>query len=105
MKVEKAKDLIEELNRYVSAYENYHPQNVKQEAIKLYAELENVGKVAKQLNKKGYTKDGKQVAGKVRQVKLDSNDVTQLLKQGPEDNDQLHIIVKKALSKNRQRIS
>lgn len=105
MKVDKAKKLIKELEDYVEAYENYYPKNKKQEAIKLYAELENVGIVAKMLNEKGYRKDGRPVAGKVRKVKLDSNDVTELLTGEVEESDKLHKIVKKTLKKNRRRIS
>lgn len=105
MRVEKARDLIKDLKKYVVAYENYHPQNVKQEAIKLYAELESVAKVAKELNARGYRKDGKPVAGMVRQIKLESNDVTKMLSNEIDENDKLHAIVKKSLNKKKRRIS
>lgn len=103
MKIENAKELIEELKVYVEAYEDYDPQNIKQEAVKLYAELNNVGEVANQLNELGYRKDGKLVAGKRAQVKLYSNDVTKLLNSEVDSGDKLHEIVIKTLNKNRRR--
>ncbi|WP_036689385.1 hypothetical protein [Paucisalibacillus globulus] len=105
MRIDKAKELIITLQEYVSVYEGYKPTNIKQEAIKLYAELENVGKVAKELNEKGYRKDGRPVAGKVRKVKLESNDVTEIIDSNIDDGDTLHEIVKKALKRNRRKIS
>ena len=103
MKVEQAKQLIQKYQEYVDAYENYHPSNMKQTAIKLYAELNNVSEVAHKLNDLGYRKDGKLVAGKRGQVKLISNDVTELLNSEVDPNDQLHPIVKKILNRNRRR--
>ncbi|MCT2535699.1 hypothetical protein NC661_06495 [Aquibacillus koreensis] len=103
MKIQKAKELNVELQEYVKAYESYQPKDVKEEAVKLYAELENVNMVAKELNEKGYRKDGKLVAGKVRQMKIESNDVTAMLDSSSNPGDRLHEIVKKTLSRNRKR--
>lgn len=103
MKVEDAKKTIEELQEYVNVYEKYEPTNMKEMAVKLYAELNNVNQVAKKLNEKGYRKEGKLVAGKRARVKLDSNDVTKMLISDVDDGDQLHPIVKRILNKNRRR--
>lgn len=103
MKIEDAKERIKELQHYVNVYEDYEPQNVKQMAVKLYAELNNVNKVANKLNELGYRKDGKLVAGKRAKVKLNSNDVTKMILSEVEQEDQLHLIVKKILNKNRKR--
>jgi cell fate (sporulation/competence/biofilm development) regulator YlbF (YheA/YmcA/DUF963 family) len=105
VRIDKAKELIITLQEYVSVYESYKPTNIKQEAIKLYAELQNVNKVAKELNEKGYRKDGRLVAGKVKKVKIESNDVTAILIGTIDDGDKLHEILKKAINKNRKRIS
>ena len=103
MKIEDAKERIKELQHYVNVYEDYEPQNVKQMSVKLYAELNNVNKVANKLNELGYRKDGKLLAGKRAKVKLNSNDVTKMILSEVEQEDQLHPIVKKILNKNRKR--
>lgn len=103
VKIEDAKERIKELQHYVNVYEDYEPQNVKQMAVKLYAELNNVNKVANKLNELGYRKDGKLLAGKRAKVKLNSNDVTKMILSEVEQEDQLHLIVKKILNKNRKR--
>lgn len=103
MKIEDAKNLILELQEYVNVYEGYQPKNMKEMTIKLYAELNNVNEVAKALNEKGYRKEGKLVAGERAQVKLISNDVTEILNDDVTEGDQLHEIVKKVLNKNRRR--
>lgn len=103
MKIEKVKERIKELQKYVDAYAIYEPVTMKQMAIKLYAELNNVSDVAKLLNEQGYRKEGKLVAGKRAQVKLDSNDITEMLISDVEDGDVLHGIVKKVLNQNRRR--
>lgn len=103
MKVENAKERIKELQEYVVAYENYQPEGMKEKAIKLYAKLNNVNQVAKLLNEEGYRKEGKLVASKRAQVKLESNDITNILNSDVEKYDQLHSIVKKILKRNRRR--
>lgn len=103
MKVDKARELIIELENYVAAYEAYDPTDVKEMAIKLYSESNNVGVVAKELNELGYRKEGKLVAGKRKQVKYDSNDVTAMINTVPADDDVLHDKVRKMLNKNRRR--
>jgi len=103
MKIEKVRERIKELEGYVHAYESYEPGNMKETAVKLYAELNNVSAVAEVLNAKGYRKEGKLVAGKRAQVKLDSNDVTGMLNSEVEADDLLHSIVKKVLNQNRKR--
>lgn len=103
MKIETAKKLIKEYQNYIDIYESYEPKNMKQMAIKLYAELNNVNKVANKLNELGYRKDGKLVAGKRAKVKLNSNDVTEIINSDVDDDDPLHPIVKKILNKNRKR--
>ena len=103
MKIDKVKERIKELQHYVEVYEKYEPKTMKQMAIKLYAEFNNVSEVANVLNEKGYRKEGKLVAGKRAQVKLDSNDVTKMLNSDIEDGDQLHPIIKRVLNRNRRR--
>jgi len=103
VKIEDAKERIKELQHYVNVYEDYEPQNVKQMAVKLYAELNNVNQVATALNEKGYRKEGKLVAGKRAQVKFNSNDVTKMLISEVDNGDQLHPIVKRILNRNRRR--
>lgn len=103
MKIDVARKRIVEYQEYVDAYENYHPANVTEEAVKLYAAYGNVKQVATELNELGYRKDGKLVAGQRMQVKLISNDVTGLLNGEIKAGDQLHGMVKKALNKNRRR--
>ena len=103
MKIDKVKERIKELQHYVDVYDKYEPKTVKQMAVKLYAELNNVNAVARLLNEKGYRKEGKLVAGKRAQVKLNSNDVTEMLNEDIEDDDLLHPIVKKVLNRNRRR--
>lgn len=103
MKVDKVRERIEELQAYVNAYDAYEPNNMKQLAIKLYAETNNVSEVAKALNEQGYRKEGKLVAGKRAQVKINSNDVTDMLVSDVDPEDELHEIVKKVLNQNRRR--
>lgn len=103
MKVDKAREIIEELQEYVSTYENYQPNNLKEKAIKLYAEHENISKITGIINEKGYRKEGKLVAGKRRQVKYMSNDITEMIDSDVDPDDELHDIVKKALNRNRRR--
>lgn len=103
MKIEDVKRRIEEYQIYIDEYEKYQPDNMKEMAIKLYAELNSVNGVAKILNEKGYRKEGKLVAGKRAQVRLESNDVTEIINSKVEDGDQLHDIVKSILKRNRRR--
>lgn len=103
MKVEKAKERIKELQSYVDAYEKYEPKDMKETAIKLYAELNNVNAVAVALNEAGFRKEGRLVAGKRAQVKLISNDVTDMLNGEVSKGDLLHPFVKKILNQNRKR--
>lgn len=103
MKVEKVRERIKELQEYVDAYDNYEPEGMKETAIKLYAELNNVNAVARELNEQGFRKLGKLVAGKRAEVKLNSNDVTEMLNGEVEDYDLLHHIVKRVLNQNRKR--
>ncbi len=103
MKIEQVKKRIIELQEYVAAYEQYEPKCMKQMAVLLYAELSNVQSVANALNEKGYRKEGKLVAGKRAQVKIISNDVTEILNSKVKDGDLLHPLVKKILNRNRKR--
>lgn len=103
MKVEDAKKRIKEYQKYVNAYENYVPESITQMAVKLYAELNNVGAVAERLNELGYRKEGRLVAGKRREVKLYSNDVTALLISEPAADDEFHPMIIRILNKNRRR--
>lgn len=103
MKIDRARELLKELNEYVDAYESYDPVSMKQIAVKLYAETNNVSAVARELNERGYRKEGKLVAGERKQVKLNSNDVTDMLIDDVDPEDELHEKVKKALNMNRRR--
>lgn len=103
MKIENVRERIKELQAYVDAYDCYDPVGVEQMAVKLYAETNNVSAVAKALNELGYRKEGKLVAGKRAQVKLNSNDVTEMLIGEVDLVDELHEMVKKALNRNRRR--
>ncbi|MEK4024465.1 hypothetical protein [Sporosarcina sp. FSL W7-1283] len=103
MKIDKARERIKDLQDYVDAYEGYEPGNVKQHAVKLYAETTNVQTVATSLNELGYRREGKLVAGKQAQVKIISNDVTEMLNGKAEEGDQLHLFVQKILNQNRKR--
>jgi hypothetical protein len=101
MKVSEAKKKIEELQEYIDLYSRYFPTNMKEHAIKLYAELEHVGKVAEQLNHLGYRVPGRKEGTK---VKLTSNDVTGMIDTKPQPSDKLHLIVRKSLNTNRSKI-
>lgn len=103
MRIDEAKEQIVLNQEFIDAYEKYDPQNVKQETVKLYAELGSVQKVAQKLNKLGRRKEGKLVAGKRAQVKYISNDVTILINDVVDDNDELHPMIKKTLNRNRKR--
>lgn len=103
MKIDEARELIRDYEEYIKAYESYEVANLKQETIKLYAEMNNVSAIATELNEMGYRKPGKLVAGKRREVKFTSNDVTKLLDGDVDPDDQLHELVKKALNRNRRR--
>jgi hypothetical protein len=96
LKIEKVRKLVEEYQEYINLYENYQPQNMQQEAIKLYAELGTVDKVAKELNTRGFRKPGR----KGELIKLESNDVTEMIIKKP-DNDPFHEAVRKTLNRNR----
>lgn len=102
MKIEKVRERIKELQAYVDAYDCYDPVDMKQTAVKLYAESNNVSAVAKELNEQGFRKEGKLVAGKRAQVKLNSNDVTDLLI-SDDSMDEMHEMVKRVLNQNRRR--
>jgi len=103
MQIEKVEKRIGELQEYIDTYEIYQPVNMKEIAIRLYTEINNVNEVTNALNEKGYRKEGKLVAGKRIQVNLGINDVTAMLNCNIEDGDQLHPIVKKVLNKNKRR--
>jgi len=106
MKIDKVKEKIKEYQAHVEAYENYQPQNIKEEAIKLYAELMNVGEVAKELNRMGYRIDSKDFFGKDRGTtrKLISNDISAMIDTKAEEGDKLHGIIRKILNKNRSKL-
>lgn len=103
MKIDKVRERVKELQKYVDVYDDYVPVGLKQTAVKLYAESNNVSAVAKELNEHGFRKDGKLVAGKRAQVKLNSNDVTDLLISDADPGDELHEMVRKVLNQNRRR--
>lgn len=103
MKIDTARERIYELQQYVNAYESYEPVDMKQIAVKVYAEQNNVQKVAASLNELGYRKEGRVVAGKRAQVKIESNDVTEMLNGKVDEDDRLHELVKKYLKQNRKR--
>lgn len=103
MKIKQAKERIEFLQGYVDAYNAYEPQSMIEHAVKMYAELNNVQSVADALNAMGFRKEGKEVAGKRAQVKLISNDVTDMLTGEVGEGDRLHEVVKSILKKNRRR--
>lgn len=103
MRIDKARELITHLQQYVESYEQYDPTAMKQKAVKLYAELNNVSEVAKLLNDEGYRKEGKLVAGKRGQVKLISNDITDIINGEVEEEDHLHSEIKRILKQNRKR--
>ena len=92
MKIEEAKERIKELERYIELVEKYEPKTMEQEAIKLYVLLENVTKVTKELNEKGY---------KIENRKLVTTDVSKILKTKPKDK--LHELAHKMFKKNRRR--
>lgn len=92
MKIEEAKERIKELERYIELVEKYEPITMEQEAIKLYVLLENVTKVTKKLNEKGY---------KIENRKLVTTDVSKILKTKP--TDELHELAHKMFRKNRRR--
>lgn len=98
MKVSEAKKRIEEYQEYLQLYNDYQPHDLQQHAIKLYAELEHVSKVAHELNNMGFRVPGRKEGS---QVKITSNDVTDLIDKKPSSRDKLHTIVRKHLNKNR----
>lgn len=102
MKIEMTREKIKEMQKYVEAYDKYEPEDMFQWAVKLYAEINNVNQVAVKLNEMGFRIEGKLVAGKRKQIKLSSNDVTELLNR-KEDEGLLHREVKKILKLNRKR--
>lgn len=101
MKISEAQKRIKEYQEYLQSYKDYKPNALKEHAIKLYAELEHVGKIANKLNEMGFRVEGKKEGS---QVKLTSNDVTAMIDTTPDQDDTLHIIVRKALNKNRSKI-
>ena len=103
IKISEAKEQIERLQLYVSVYEEYEAATMKRIAVKKYAELSNVSKVTSHLNEEGYRKQGRIVAGKTKEVKLETNDVTDILNGPVDEGDQLHELVKKILRQNRKR--
>ncbi len=100
MKISEAKKRIKEYQEYLQLHNEYKPNDMKGYAIKLYAELQNVGKIANKLNEMGFRIEGKKGGN---QVKLTSNDVTALIDTKPDSNDKLHFIVRKTLNKNRNK--
>ncbi|MCC2430682.1 hypothetical protein LKL81_26075 [Bacillus paranthracis] len=100
MKISEVRKRIKEYQEYLQLHNEYKPNDMKEHAIKLYAELQNVGKVATHLNEMGFRLEGKKEGN---QVKLTSNDVTALIDTKPDPNDKLHFIVRKALNKNRSK--
>ncbi|MCM3165112.1 hypothetical protein [Metabacillus litoralis] len=100
MKISEAKKRIKEYEEYIKLYEEYQPSDMKKHAIKLYAELQHVGKVAERLNELGYRIPGKKDES---QVKLISNDVTAIININPDPDDKLHVFVRNALNKNRSK--
>lgn len=103
MKISEAKEQTERLQLYISNYEEYEATTMKQIAVKMYAELNNIRKVTSHLNELGYRKKGRVVAGKTKEVKLETNDVTDILNGPVDEGDQLHELVKKILRQNRKR--
>lgn len=101
MKISEAKKRIKEYQEYIQLHKDYKPNDIKGHAIKLYAELGHVGKVAEKLNQMGYRMPGRKEGS---QVKLTSNDVTAMLDTKPDPEDKLHPIIRKAMNKNRSKI-
>lgn len=100
MKISEAKKRIEEYQEYIRLFDDYIPHDLQQRAIKLYAELEHVVKVANELNNLGFRLPGSKEGS---QRKIMSNDVTGLIDTKPIVSDKLHFIVRRHLNKNRGR--
>ncbi|MDF2791084.1 MAG: hypothetical protein K0S80_4186 [Neobacillus sp.] len=101
MRISEAKKIIQECQEYIQLHKDYRPNDMKGHAIKLYAELGHVGKIAEKLNSLGYRMPGRKEGS---QVKLTSNDVTAMIDTKPDPSDKLHLIVRKTLNKNRSKI-
>lgn len=91
MLIDEAKERIKHLEHFIEVVENYKPQSMDQEAAWLYVQLESVTKVAKELNEKGY---------RIGQRKLNTVDVSTIIKKKPED--EIQEMAKRRYTRNRK---
>ncbi|WP_416826106.1 hypothetical protein [Ectobacillus polymachus] len=89
--VDKAKEKIKELQIFVSLAESYIADSPEKIAIKEYAHVGNVKKVADKLNDLGY---------RLGNRKYISKDVTEIIEKEP--TDEFHAIVKKVQRENKK---
>ncbi|TYR82130.1 hypothetical protein FZC66_00595 [Priestia megaterium] len=94
MNIEQARKEIERLGRYIWLVENYEVNSMETAAIKLYAENQNVSKIAAELNDLGYKVGGRKVA---------SSDVSAILQEKPKD--ELHEIAQKLFKVSKKKMT
>ncbi|CAM3464633.1 hypothetical protein EDM52_18445 [Brevibacillus invocatus] len=93
MKLADAKKLISELQYFVDLVESYEPSTFETNIIREYAIHGNVNEVAKIMNELGFQVNGK---------KVNSSDVSEVLKQKP--SDELHKIVSRTFKNNKKAV-
>lgn len=86
MKIEEAKNTISKLQEFVDLTENFSPVTFEEHVIKEYAILGNVSKVASKLNELGF---------RIKDRKVISNDVSEVIRKKPTEGDKLHQYVLK----------
>lgn len=92
MNVEQAKAKIKELENYIDMVETYKADSLDKEAIRGYVLIENVNKVASELNEKGYKIGNRKIIGK---------DVSDIIR--GRVTDDMHALAKKMFTSNRKR--
>lgn len=93
MNIERAKEKIVHLEKFIETMEAYEPQTFEQEAFKLYVELESVSKVAEILKEKGY---------KIGNRKVISKDISDLIRTKP--TDEMHEMARATLKRSTSRM-
>jgi hypothetical protein len=94
LNIEQARKEIEKLERYIWLVENYEVNSLESAVIKMYAENQNVSKVAAGLHELGYKVGGRKVT---------SSDVSGILQEKPKD--ELHEISQKMFKASKKKMT
>lgn len=92
MEINELREKIKKIEQYIEIIESYDPITIKERAIKLYVQKENVNEVARHLNSLGFRLGNRKFLGK---------DISDFIRGNPQS--ELHLIAAQIFNRNRKK--